>query len=48
MPHGSPNSVMSDSQSLFGASAWKRRSTRLSGASEISPAYELYPLALFS
>ena len=34
---GSLNSVMSVSHSLFGASAWKSRPTRLGGASDISP-----------
>lgn len=46
LPPGRPNSVMSVSHSLLGASAANLRPTRFSGASDISPLYELY-LAFF-
>ena len=41
LPAGMENCVMSVSHFSFGASAWKSRATRLSGAALISPAYEL-------
>ena len=42
MPAGIPNSAMSVSRSALGASAWKLRFTRFSGASDISPLQELH------